>query len=133
MCMGNVKPFQKDCIIPFFKELLKNGASELPITHKDMTRFLLTLDHAVDLIKWSYEHPKSHGKIVIPKIKALKITDIAESLGRAYKIGTAREITGEDIRLKYIGIRPGEKLHEAMISETKLLTKKVGHLVQILA
>ena len=106
-------------VIPFFKELLKNGASELPITHKDMTRFLLTLDHAVDLIKWSYEHPKSHGKIVIPKIKALKITDIAESLGRAYKIGTAREITGEDIRLKYIGIRPGEKLHEAMISETE--------------
>ena len=72
-----------------------------------MTRFLLTLDHAVDLIEWSYSHPESHGKIVIPKIKALKITDIAKSLGKAY---------GDKITLKYVGIRPGEKLHEAMIS-----------------
>lgn len=99
-------------VIPFFKDLLNKGATELPITHKDMTRFLLTLDDAVDLIEWSYNHPESHGKIVIPKIKALKITDIAKSLGKspAYR---------RDIKLKYIGIRPGEKLHEAMISETE--------------
>tara|TARA_R100000315_G_C5235342_1_gene147066 strand:+ start:4840 stop:5829 length:990 start_codon:yes stop_codon:yes gene_type:complete len=94
-------------VIPFFKDLLSQGKLELPITHKDMTRFLLTLDHAVDLIEWSYSHPESHGKIVIPKIKALKITDIAKSLGKAY---------GDKITLKYVGIRPGEKLHEAMIS-----------------
>ena len=99
-------------VIPFFKQLLDKGATSLPITHKDMTRFLLTLDEAVNLIQWSYNHPESHGKIVIPKIKALKITDIAKSLGKssAYK---------RDIKLKYIGIRPGEKLHEAMISETE--------------
>ncbi len=97
-------------VIPFFKDLLNEGKHELPITHKDMTRFLLTLDHAVDLIEWSYEHPESHGKIVIPKIKALKITDIAKSLGKAY---------GDEVTLKYVGIRPGEKLHEAMISETE--------------
>lgn len=99
-------------VIPFFKDLLNKGATELPITHKDMTRFLLTLDDAVDLIEWSYNHPESHGKIVIPKIKALKITDIAKSLGKS---PTYRR----DIKLKYIGIRPGEKLHEAMISETE--------------
>jgi UDP-N-acetylglucosamine 4,6-dehydratase len=58
----------------------------------------------------------SHGKIVIPKIKALKITDIAKSLGKAYG--------HKDIKLKYIGIRPGEKLHEAMISQ------KQNHLEQ---
>ena len=97
-------------VIPFFKDLLNEGKHELPITHKDMTRFLLTLDHAVDLIEWSYEHPESHGKIVIPKIKALKITDIAKSLGKAY---------GDEVTIKYVGIRPGEKLHEAMISETE--------------
>ena len=103
-------------VIPFFKDLLNNGSTELPITHKDMTRFLLTLDHAVDLIEWSYSHPESHGNIIIPKIKALKITDIAKSLGRAYK--------HQDIKLKYVGIRPGEKLHEAMISETESFRTK---------
>tara|TARA_R110001592_G_scaffold206630_1_gene457307 strand:- start:126 stop:1076 length:951 start_codon:yes stop_codon:yes gene_type:complete len=98
-------------VIPFFKELLESGATELPITHKDMTRFLLTLEDAVDLIEWSYFTHDSHGKIVIPMINALKITDIAKSLGRAYG--------HEDIKLNYVGIRPGEKLHEAMISETE--------------
>ena len=98
-------------VIPFFKDLLSKGVTELPITHKDMTRFLLTLNDAVDLIEWSYNHKNSHGKIVIPKIKALKITDIAKSLGKSYG--------HDDIELKYIGIRPGEKLHEAMISETE--------------
>jgi UDP-N-acetylglucosamine 4,6-dehydratase len=98
-------------VIPFFKDLLNSGANELPITHKDMTRFLLTLDGAVDLIEWSYNRSDSHGKIVIPMIKSLKITDIAKSLGKAY---------GHDnIKLSYVGIRPGEKLHEAMISETE--------------
>ena len=98
-------------VIPFFKELLESGATELPITHKDMTRFLLTLEDAVDLIEWSYFTSDSHGKIVIPMIKALKITDIAKSLGRSYGY--------KDIKLNYTGIRPGEKLHEAMISETE--------------
>ena len=98
-------------VIPFFKSLLEKGEKSLPITHKDMTRFLLTLDDAVNLIEWSYNHPNSHGKIVIPKIKALKITDIAKSLGSAYG--------NDNIRLKYVGIRPGEKLHEAMISEAE--------------
>tara|TARA_R110001583_G_scaffold90811_1_gene232813 strand:+ start:11126 stop:12076 length:951 start_codon:yes stop_codon:yes gene_type:complete len=98
-------------VIPFFKGLLDKGVSELPITHKDMTRFLLTLEDAVDLIEWSYFTSDSHGKIVIPMIKALKITDIAKSLGRSYGY--------KDIKLNYTGIRPGEKLHEAMISETE--------------
>lgn len=110
-------------VIPFFKDLLSNGITELPITHKDMTRFLLTLDEAVDLIEWSYSHPKSHGNIVIPKIKALKITDIAESLGKAY---------GDNITLNYVGIRPGEKLHEAMISETESFrTREYEHYYMI--
>jgi len=103
-------------VIPFFKELLDKDTTELPITHKDMTRFLLTLDDAVDLIEWSYFTHDSHGKIVIPMIKALKITDIAKSLGRSYG--------HKDIKLKYVGIRPGEKLNEAMISETESFRTK---------
>ena len=72
-----------------------------------MTRFLLSLEQATDLIDWAYSSEHSHGKIAIPKIKALKVTDIANVLGESY---------GVDIPLKYIGIRRGEKLHEEMIS-----------------
>ena len=94
-------------VIPFFKSLLEKNCDSLPITHKDMTRFLLSLEQATDLIDWAYGSEHSHGKIAIPKIKALKVTDIANVLIKSY---------GLDIPLKYIGIRRGEKLHEEMIS-----------------
>ncbi len=95
-------------VIPFFKSLLDNGLNYLPITHKDMTRFLLTLEEATELIDWAYKSKNSHGKIAIPKIKALKVTDIADVLIKHY-----------DVRknYKFIGIRRGEKLHEEMISK----------------
>ena len=95
-------------VIPFFKSLLENGSNHLPITHKDMTRFLLTLEQATDLIDWSYEFDGSHGKIAIPKVKALKVTDIARCLLTHYQ---------KNIPFKNIGIRRGEKLHEEMISK----------------
>ena len=95
-------------VIPFFKSLLENGSNHLPITHKDMTRFLLTLEQATDLIDWSYQFDGSHGKIAIPKVKALKITDVARCLLTHYQ---------KDIKFNDVGIRPGEKLHEEMISK----------------
>jgi len=95
-------------VIPFFKSLLEKGCDSLPITHKDMTRFLLSLEQATDLIDWAYSSKHSHGKIAIPKIKALKVTDIADVLIRSFNT---------NIPLKYIGIRRGEKLHEEMISK----------------
>tara|TARA_Y100000996_G_scaffold63828_1_gene43235 strand:- start:642 stop:1583 length:942 start_codon:yes stop_codon:yes gene_type:complete len=95
-------------VIPFFKSLLEKGCDSLPITHKDMTRFLLSLEQATDLIDWAYSCKHSHGKIAIPKIKALKVTDIADVLIRSFNL---------NIPLKYIGIRRGEKLHEEMISK----------------
>ena len=94
-------------VAPFFQNLKKNSAKYIPITHKDMTRFLLSLEQATDLIDWAFDSKHSHGKIAIPKIKALKVTDIANVLIKSY---------GLDIPLKYIGIRRGEKLHEEMIS-----------------
>ena len=94
-------------VIPYFKQLLEDGSDHLPITHFDMTRFLLTLDQAVDLIGWAYGNDDSHGKIVVPKIKSLKVTDIANVLINSYEL---------DVKLKEIGIRPGEKLHEEMVS-----------------
>ena len=96
-------------VIPFFKELLDRGEKELPITDKRMTRFLLSLDEAVDLIDWSYEHESSHGSIVVPKLKSLKITHLAKELIKHYG-------KSDDVKLKYVGIRAGEKLYEEMIS-----------------
>ncbi len=95
-------------VIPYFKELLENPITEyLPITHFDMTRFLLTLEQATDLIEWAYQYDNSHGKIAVPKVKSLKVVDIALALINSYEL---------DIDLKEVGIRPGEKLHEEMVS-----------------
>jgi len=94
-------------VIPFFKKLLREDSEFLPITHLEMTRFLLTLDHAVELIEWAYEKEDSHGAIVVPNIKSLKIVDIAQTLSKYYN---------KKVNLKVVGIRPGEKLHEEMVS-----------------
>ena len=94
--------------IPYFKDLLEDSNTKtLPITDCDMTRFLLTLEQATDLIHWAYEYSDSHGKIAVPKVKSLKVTDIANVLIDSYDV---------DVSLKEIGIRPGEKLHEEMVS-----------------
>ena len=101
-------------VIPYFKSLLENGSDFLPITHSDMTRFLLTLDEAVDLIDWSYHHKNSHGKIAVPKVKSMRVVNIAKSLIKYYG-------KTDKVSLKNIGIRSGEKLHEEMISTEEWL------------
>ena len=94
-------------VIPYFKSLLDNKTDYLPITDVKMTRFLLSLQQAINLIQWAYDNPNSHGKIAIPKVKSMKITDIAKALIDFYEC---------EVELKEIGIRDGEKLHEEMIS-----------------
>ena len=94
-------------VIPYFKKLLNEGATELPITDMRMTRFLLTLDRACDLIDFAYKE-NTHGAIAVPKVKSFSIPAIAQSLIKW------KGISGT---LKEIGIRPGEKLHEEMISD----------------
>jgi FlaA1/EpsC-like NDP-sugar epimerase len=98
-------------IIQVFKEMIEGGATTLPITHFEMTRFLLTLDEAIDLVEWSYMYEGSHGKIVIPKLKSMKIIDFSKSI--------AKLCGKEDIKFYKIPIRQGEKLHEEMISSTE--------------
>jgi len=95
-------------VIPLFKNILKTGSNVLPITHMGMTRFLLTLDDATSLIENAYHSPLSHGKIAIPKVKSLRIVDVAEALIKQYG--------SPDVQMTEVGIRPGEKLHEEMIS-----------------
>ena len=96
-------------IIPLFKNKIQEGIESLPITDFGMTRFLLSLEQAIDLIEWAYNHPNSHGKIAIPKIESLNIVDLAKAIAKA--------CGKEDIQFHKIPIRDGEKLHEEMISE----------------
>tara|TARA_R100000988_G_scaffold79955_1_gene43486 strand:- start:1171 stop:2166 length:996 start_codon:yes stop_codon:yes gene_type:complete len=96
-------------IIPVFKKKIKDGIKSLPITDFGMTRFLLTLEQAIDLIEWAYNNPNSHGKIAIPKIESLNIVDLAKAI--------AKSCGKKDMKFHKIPIRDGEKLHEEMISE----------------
>ena len=96
---GNVLG-SRGSVAPYFKNLVKNGSATLPITHKNMTRFWITLDQAVDLVKISFEKMIG-GEILVPKLPSIKITDLAKSFKK-------------DIKLKVIGVRPGEKIHELM-------------------
>ena len=90
-------------VVPFFVNLIKNGAKEIPITHKDMTRFLITLEEGVRFVLKNFERMQG-GEIFVPKIPSMKIIDLAKALC-------------PECKLKEIGIRPGEKLHEVMITK----------------
>lgn len=103
-------------VIPFFKKLLNEGKTTLPITDMRMTRFLLTLDRATDLIDWAYEND-THGMIAIPKVESFSIPSIAKAL---------LKWKGIDGDLNVVGIRPGEKLHEEMISDIEWMRTKDG-------
>ncbi len=103
-------------VLPFFKSLLSDeSTTSLPVTDERMTRFLISLDESVELIDWAFNHPQSHGAIVVPKLKSLKIVDLATTLSKAYK---------RQLPLDYVGIRPGEKIHEEMISLEESLRSK---------
>ena len=89
-------------VIPFFLERVGRGAKSLPITDKRMTRFNINLDHAVNMVWFTLFHAMG-GEIFVPKIPSYKILDVAEAIAPGLPI-------------EYIGIRPGEKLHEEMIT-----------------
>jgi len=98
---GNVSG-SRGSVIPFFRELLNNGTTELPITDTRMTRFWMTLDDAVDLVVKAVEESKG-GETYVYKNPSYTITDIAEAMKPGSKI-------------KVVGIREGEKIHEVMIT-----------------
>ena len=101
---GNVMG-SRGSVIPFFLEKRKDG--ELPITHKEMTRFNISLQAGVDLVMFALGHHLG-GEIFVPKIPSYKILDIAEAVA-------------PNCKTRDVGIRPGEKLHEEMITDTDSL------------
>ncbi|MGO8755122.1 MAG: UDP-N-acetylglucosamine 4,6-dehydratase (inverting) [Gallionellaceae bacterium] len=96
---GNVMG-SRGSVIPFFRSLAETGA--LPITDERMTRFMITLEQGVELVWHAFEDMVG-GEIYVKKIPSMKVTDIARAVA-------------PEARHDIVGIRPGEKLHEQMIS-----------------
>ena len=97
---GNVMG-SRGSVIPFFRRLAEQG-EPLPITDLRMTRFWITLPQAVDFVVGAFEDMDG-GELYVPRIPSMKVTDLAEAI-----------VPGAE--LVEVGIRPGEKLHEEMIS-----------------
>lgn len=101
---GNVLG-SRGSVVPFFMEKRKSGF--LPITHEGMTRFNITLEEGVEMVLYAIENSWG-GELFVPKIPSYKILDIAKAVAPGCKT-------------EVVGIRPGEKLHEEMITETDSL------------
>jgi len=101
---GNVMG-SRGSVIPFFIEKRKTGI--IPITHPEMTRFNISLQDGVNLVLFALEHQLG-GEIFVPKIPSYRITDLATAIA-------------PNAKQEIVGIRPGEKLHEEMITETDSL------------
>ena len=115
---GNVMG-SRGSVIPFFIKKRDEGATELPITDMRMTRFNISLQEGVDLVMWALGHHLG-GEIFIPKIPSYKICDVATAIA-------------PNLKQVEVGIRPGEKLHEEMITATDSLnTIDIGEYYAIL-
>jgi UDP-N-acetylglucosamine 4,6-dehydratase/5-epimerase len=90
-------------VVPFFQDLVRRGAKSIPITDPRMTRFWITLEQGVAFVLSSLALMRG-GEIFVPKIPSMRIVDLAHALAP----GLPHEI---------VGVRPGEKLHEVMITE----------------
>lgn len=99
---GNVLG-SRGSVIPYFLKLISNGAPSLPITAPEMTRFWVTLQQSVDFVL-SRIMKMSPGEIAVPKIPSMSMADMAKALA-------------PDLPVTIVGIRPGEKLHESLITE----------------
>jgi len=99
---GNVL-CSRGSVIPYFKKLIAEGATELPITAPDMTRFWITLQEGVNFVLKNLERMHG-GEIFIPKIPSMSMADMGKALA-------------PNLSQNIVGIRPGEKMHEAMCAE----------------
>jgi UDP-N-acetylglucosamine 4,6-dehydratase/5-epimerase len=113
---GNVMG-SRGSVIPFFIEKCKSGV--LPITDPNMTRFNISLEEGVDMVMWAIEQAHG-GEILVPKIPSYRILDVATAIG-------------PKCHHEVIGVRPGEKVHEEMITASDSFnTLDVGRYYAIL-
>lgn len=99
---GNVVG-SRGSVVPFFQRLIREKADHLPITDERMTRFWITLDQGVGFVLSCLQQMQG-GEIFVPKIPSMRIVDLARSIA-------------PNLPHRIVGIRPGEKLHEVMITE----------------
>ncbi len=97
---GNVAD-SRGSVLPLFKHIIKQGKKHLPVTDARMTRFWITMDQAIDLVNHCHTHMKGR-EIFVPQIPSFRILDLVSAMDCTHHI---------------IGIRPGEKLHEVLITE----------------
>jgi UDP-N-acetylglucosamine 4,6-dehydratase/5-epimerase len=105
---GNVM-YTRGSVLPYFVELVKNG-KPLTVTNKDMTRFMMPLEHSVDLVLYALAYGQD-GEMFVRKAPSSTMGDISTALA---------EIFSHSPGVEEIGIRPGEKLHESLISREEL-------------
>ena len=108
-------------IIPFFKQKIENG-EPIPLTHPEMTRFIISADQAVDLVMKALVYSVG-GEVVVPIIPSAKTVDLIEAM---------KTVMDADNEIEEIGIRPGEKIHEVLINEFEIpLTYKYSDIYVI--
>ena len=114
---GNVVA-SRGSVVPLFLRQIQEGGP-VTITTPEMTRFLLTLDQAIDTISAAMDTARA-GETYVPKLPAARVVDIARVL-----------IGDRDIPIMYLGIRPGEKVHEVLVSEAERYRtiERAGHYV----
>ncbi|MCK5158585.1 MAG: polysaccharide biosynthesis protein [Candidatus Heimdallarchaeota archaeon] len=93
-------------IIPFFKQKIQDG-EPIPLTHPEMTRFIVSAEQAVDLVMKACVHSVG-GEVIVPVLPAVKIVDLIESI---------KILLNAESEIINVGIRPGEKIHEILINE----------------
>jgi UDP-N-acetylglucosamine 4,6-dehydratase len=96
---GNVLG-SRGSVVPYFQKIIASGATSIPITHDEMTRFWITLTEGVEFVIQSFSRMQG-GETFVPKIPSMKMTEMAHAMA-------------PDLPQEVIGIRPGEKLHEVM-------------------
>lgn len=96
---GNVAG-SRGSVVPFFEKLIREGATALPITDPEMTRFWITLQEGVDFVLKNFARMHG-GEIFVPKLPSIRIVDLATAMA-------------PKLPQTVVGIRPGEKLHEVM-------------------
>jgi FlaA1/EpsC-like NDP-sugar epimerase len=107
---GNVLG-SRGSVIPLFDEKIRKN-QPLPITHQNMTRFMLTLSQAIDLVFYSIKHARG-GEIFVKKAPSSRIVDFAKAYAEL-KTGN------KDYPIAMVGVRPGEKMHEILVSSEEM-------------
>jgi FlaA1/EpsC-like NDP-sugar epimerase len=100
-------------VVPYFSDLLKSGVSTLPVTDRRMTRFVLTLSDSVHLVLHALMHAQD-GESFVLNLPAFRIWDVAEVMAEEFSTKSRR------ITVQEVGIRPGEKLHECLLSSEEM-------------